>query len=142
MLHNTTSFTNLMSIESHLIPIQLPFPQHISHSLYMLRPHQYINSFHTTYIPCYFSYCILKTHQSINQTLYIAFKRRNSKTHNASRSSQKPSLRREEFPRLSDRLSLRRDHVSGSRRFLAHSLRQILSRLSEPTPRPKVRSLA
>ncbi|QCD92304.1 hypothetical protein DEO72_LG5g366 [Vigna unguiculata] len=55
---------------------------------------------------------------------------------------QKLLLRREGFPRLRDRPSLRRDRDKGKWSVLVYSLRRVLPRLSEPTPRPKVRSLA
>ena len=53
---------------------------------------------------------------------------------------QRISLKPEALAQARGVPSLRRDHDRGSGRFVAYSLRGVLLRLSEPTPRPKVRS--
>jgi len=78
--------------------------------------------FHNHKFPCIFQASYFKSGRSINQTVHKYPAKENSVTCSGSRSSQTSSLRREEYPHSSCRLSLRRDYDSGLGRVCGSSL--------------------
>ena len=108
------------------MPIPCHFDYQPSLSFLMLRSHNHINLVHshrfchTFHVP----HAINRIYRKLSNSKQLG--EENSMACSGSRLSQKPSLRREGFPRSSYRLSLRRDRDKDLGRF-SHT------RLSEPS---------
>ena len=106
------------------MPIPCHFDYQPSLSFLMLRSHNHINLVHshrfchTFHVP----HAINGIYHKLSNSKQLG--EENSMACSGSRLSQKPSLRREGFPRSSYRLSLRRDRDNDPWKILAHSLRR------------------
>jgi len=116
-----------MSIGLHLIPIPCLFDYQPSHLFHMPRSQITSIQFITTGYTMHFisqAYALYRVYHKSNDPINQVNK--NKITCSRSCSSQEPSLRREECPRLGGRLSLRRDHDKGAGRLSQ-------ARLDEPS---------